>query len=85
MTETFNDNAAKNRYELNVGGTVAFANYRKDGKTLFIDRVEAPPELRGTGAAGRLMQNISDTAKKDGMSITPICGYAAAWIAKNTK
>ncbi len=85
MTETFNDNAAKSRYELNVGGTIAFADYRRDGKTLFIDHVEAPPALRGTGAAGRLMQGVADAAKAEGLSITPICSYAAAWIAKNAK
>jgi len=85
MSEIFTDNAADSRYELNVGGTIAFADYRKDGKTLFIDRVEAPPALRGTGAAGRLMQGIADTAKTEGLSITPICSYAAAWVAKNVK
>ena len=85
MKEIFTNNAADSRYELNVDGTVTFADYRKDGKTLFIDHVEAPPALRGTGAAGRLMQGIADAAKAEGLSITPICSYAAAWVAKNAK
>lgn len=85
MSETFSDNAGAGRYELDVGGKIAFANYRKQDKTLFIDHVEAPPPLRGTGAAGRLMKHVTETADKEGFSITPICGYAAAWLQKNKK
>jgi len=85
MSETFSDNAKESRYELNVGGNIAWADYRKQGKTLFIDHVEAPQSLRGTGAAGRLMKNVAETADKEGFSITPICGYAAAWLEKNKK
>lgn len=85
MSETFSNNEAKHRYELDVGGQIAFADYRKEGKTLFIDHVEAPQSLRGTGAAGRLMKHVADTAKGEGYSITPICGYAAAWLQKNGK
>ena len=85
MSETFSDNPGESRYELDVGGVIAFADYRKDGKTLFIDHVEAPQELRGTGAAGRLMKHVVDTATGEGFSITPICGYAASWMQKNVK
>jgi predicted GNAT family acetyltransferase len=85
MSETFSNNSAKSRYELDVGGQVAWADYRIQDKTLFIDHVEAPQSLRGTGAAGRLMKHVAETAAQEGYSITPICGYAAAWLAKNGK
>lgn len=85
MSEDFSDNAGKNRYELKVGAHTAFADYRKEGGTLYIDYVEAPPELRGTGAAGRLMQHVMDAARKEGFEVVPICGYAASWISRNVK
>ena len=84
MTGTFTDNAEKNRFEYHIGGTFAFADYRREGAKLYIDKVEAPPELRGTGAAGKLMQHIADAAKERNLRIVPICSYAVAWMRKNS-
>ena len=83
MTDQFTNNTKTNRFEYHTGGATAFASYRKQGQTLFIDYVEAPPELRGTGAAGKLMQYIVDQAKQDKLSITPICSYAASWLKRH--
>jgi predicted GNAT family acetyltransferase len=77
------DNTANQRFELDMDGHTVFATYRREGSTLFIDHVEAPPALRGTGAAGKLMQAISDFAKTQHLTITPICGYADSWLRKH--
>jgi predicted GNAT family acetyltransferase len=45
--------------------------------------VEAPLPLRGTGAAGRLMQGVAEIARTEGLKITPLCGYAWAWIQRH--
>ena len=76
------DNEAKGRFEAGEGGETVFADYRRTGDRLFIDHVEAPPRLRGTGAAGALMEEIVAFAKARDMSIVPICGYAAQWLAR---
>jgi len=76
-------NTQKSRFEHAVNGAIAFANYRLQDSTLYIDYVEAPPELRGTGAAGKLMQDIMDFAQKHSLKVIPICGYAASWISRN--
>ncbi len=77
------NNTALQRFEMPVEGLVTFANYRIEGRKLWIDYVEAPPELRGSGVAGRLMQEILRYAEAEGLSIVPICGYAAAWLARH--
>lgn len=77
------DNAAQSRYELVIDGHTAYADYRKAEGTLYIDYVYAPHELRGTGAAGRLMEGIVAAATQDNLKIVPICGYAAAWLGKH--
>jgi uncharacterized protein len=48
------DNPDKGRFELDLGGQVVFARYARHGSVLVIPHVEAPPALRGTGAAGQL-------------------------------
>lgn len=78
----FSDNGARNRFEYKVGNATAFADYRREGDTLFIDYVEAPAELRGTGAAGRLMEKVMETAQQEGLKVVPICGYAASWMRR---
>lgn len=82
-TVTITDNTARSRYEYDVDGRIVFASYRRDGDTVYIPHVEAPPSLRGTGAADRLMRAIMETARRDGLRVVPICGYAAAWMRRH--
>ena len=77
------NNASRSRYELEEDGHVAYADYRLDGERLYIDYVFSPPPLRGAGTAGRLMAALSEDARSRGLKITPICGYAAAWLARS--
>jgi predicted GNAT family acetyltransferase len=60
-----------------------FADYRRAPERLIIDHVEAPESLRGTGAAGRLMEAIASLARGEGLALTPLCGYAAAWLKRH--
>jgi predicted GNAT family acetyltransferase len=71
------------RYEMDEQGQTSWADYRKTGERIYIDHVEAPMSLRGTGAAGRLMAAIAADARSRSLKITPICGYAAAWLRRS--
>jgi predicted GNAT family acetyltransferase len=76
-------NEDQSRYEMDEQGQTSYANFRlRDGR-LFIDYVFAPPALRGTGASGRLMQAVAADARDRGLKVTPICGYAAAWLHRS--
>jgi predicted GNAT family acetyltransferase len=76
------ENPVRHRYELAEGGEVAFAVTHKEPGRWIITYVEAPPALRGTGAAGRLMQGVLDLARAEGVSVTPQCAYARAWMQR---
>jgi predicted GNAT family acetyltransferase len=71
------------RYELDEQGLTSWADYRREGARLYIDHVESPVALRGTGAAGRLMAALSADARSKSLRLTPICGYAAAWLRRS--
>jgi len=64
-------------------GLVAFANYQRRGSILVIPHVEAPPALRGTGAAGRLMAGLLALVRERGEKIVPTCSYAAAYMRQH--
>ena len=83
MTDLITDNTDKNSFELIEQGHTSYADYRIDSGVLSIRYVFAPEELRGTGAAGRLMQGITDIARSKSLKIVPICGYAASWLRKH--
>ena len=77
------DNANKSRFEMEEGGLVAFANYHRRGSVLVIPHVEAPPPLRGTGAAGRLMAGVLALVRQRREKIVPTCSYAAAYMRQH--
>lgn len=81
--DTLRDNQSANQYELDIDGETVFARYRRQDGVLTIQWVEAPPALRGTGAAGRLMKLVAAEAKAQRWRVVPVCGYAAAWLRRS--
>jgi len=77
------DNTEESRFEREENGSLVWANYRiRDGKYQ-LPHVEADPLLHGTGAAGRLMQEIVDHARTQQLVIVPRCSYARAWFQRH--
>ena len=83
MTGHVRDNPERSRFELEIGGQTVFARYARQGSTLVIPYVEAPPALRGTGAAGQLMRGVMKIARAEGLKVKPLCWYAAGWIQRH--
>ena len=77
------DRPERSRFELTENGLTAFADYRRHGEVVVLPHVEAPVELRGTGAAGRLMAGIVAHARAGGFKIHPSCPYAAVWFQRH--
>lgn len=77
------DNPATGRFELIEQGQTAYAEYRMTPGRMYIDYVFSPTALRGAGTAGRLMQGVVEAARARAVKITPVCGYAAAWLKRH--
>ena len=77
------DNPQRSRFEMAEAGQIVFADYRRDGSTIYIDHVEAPQALRGSGAAGRFMEGLVEAARAEGARLVPICSYAVHWLARH--
>ena len=71
------------RYEMDEEGLTSYADYRLQGDRMYLDYVFSPVPLRGTGASGRLMAALAADARAKRLKITPICGYAAAWLRRS--
>ena len=77
------DNTAQSRFEMDVEGQLALADYRRSGGKLVITHVETPPALQGRGVAAQLMAGVVDAARAEGAKIVPICSYAAAYMRRH--
>ena len=87
MPDTFaNDVVDTGRaFELTENGALAFADYTQQDGRLILPHVEAAHALRGTGAAGRLMEGVVDAARQRGLKIVPLCPYADSWMRRHAE
>lgn len=85
MTESFANGVVDqgHRFVLEEGGAIALADYSLSEGRLIVPHVEAAHSLRGTGAAGRLMEGVIDAARRRGLKIVPLCPYADAWMRRH--
>ena len=77
------DNVERSRYELEVSGEIAVADYRRQGDTLLITHTHTPPALRGQGIAARLVAGMLTDVRARGLKITPLCSYVVEYFERN--
>jgi len=80
---TVRDNAALSRFELDVEGGVAFANYRRAGGTVIITHTETPRALRGRGIASELVGGALELIRADGNKVIAGCGFVADYLRQH--
>jgi uncharacterized protein len=83
MDGRFSDNRDAERFELDLAGQIAFANYRRTDDGIMIFHVETPRSLRGQGVAARLMEHVLEAARGEGRELIPYCSYASSWMRRH--
>ena len=77
------DNKALSRFELDVEGGTAFANYRLAPGTVIITHTETPRSLRGRGIASELVQGALQLIRVDGSKVVAGCGFVVDYLHKH--
>jgi uncharacterized protein len=80
---TVRDNKASNRFELDVGGALAFANYRLTPQAVVITHTETPAALRGRGIASELVKGALELIRADGHKVIGACGFVVDYLRKH--
>lgn len=78
--------ARHGRYVARVAGIEAEAELtftRRGEGRISADHTGAPEALRGTGAAGALVDAMVADARKEGFRIVPLCSYVQARYARH--
>jgi predicted GNAT family acetyltransferase len=77
------DNKAQNRFELDVEGAVAFANYRLTPSAVIITHTETPRSLRGRGIASELVKGALELIRADARKVVAGCSFVVDYLAKH--
>jgi predicted GNAT family acetyltransferase len=80
---TVRDNRALSRFEMDVEGKVAFANYRMTPQAVIITHTETPRGLRGRGIASELVKGALDLIRADGRKVIAGCGFVVDYLHKH--
>ncbi len=77
------DNTALNRYELDIDGAMAFANYRRTATTDIITHTETPRALRGRGVASELIKGALELIRADGRKVVAGCSFVVDYLERH--
>jgi predicted GNAT family acetyltransferase len=82
-TGNVRDNKSRHRFELDIDGAVAFANYRLTSDTVFITHTETPPALRGRGIGSKLVKGALELIRADGLKVVAGCDFVVDYLRQH--
>jgi uncharacterized protein len=77
------DNAAAGRFEVNLDGLTAFAEYSLAAGVMILPHTVVPPAFEGRGVGGALARAALGRARAETRKVVPICPFIAAYIQKH--
>jgi predicted GNAT family acetyltransferase len=83
MTDNFRDNEARDRFELDVDGIIAFVTYRKSSGAITLVHTDVPPELGGRGVGSKLARATLDAVRARGRKLSVECDFIRGFITKH--
>ncbi|HXW23820.1 MAG TPA: GNAT family N-acetyltransferase [Xanthobacteraceae bacterium] len=84
-TNAVRDNAAFNRFELEVDGHLAVAHYRRSPGLITFTHTEVPSALGGRGVGSTLARGALELARAEGVKVASQCPFVSAYLAKHAE
>jgi predicted GNAT family acetyltransferase len=77
------DNAAEQRFELEVDGHTAIAAYEREGDLVTFTHTVVPSALRGQGVGSQLIEGALTQVRAAGGKVRPLCTFVARYLAQH--
>ena len=77
------NNPGANRYEVEVEGKLAIAEYMLNGNNLTLTHTEVPVELEGRGIANALAEFAFNDAKTRELKVIALCPFMFAYVKRH--
>ncbi|HXI13288.1 MAG TPA: GNAT family N-acetyltransferase [Thermoanaerobaculia bacterium] len=82
-TSPVTNNKASSRFETEVDGHTAVAEYKLNDKVITFTHTEVPRELEGQGVAKRLIKTALDHARSEKLQVEPLCQFVSSYIKRH--
>ena len=80
---TVRDNAERRRFEIDLGDSLAIAEYDLSNGTIRFTHTEVPQQHEGRGIGTALIRAGLDAARERGLKVIPICPFFAAYMKRH--
>jgi uncharacterized protein len=77
------NNEAENRFELRIGGQMAFLAYRRTPHEIFLTHAETPREMEGLGLGSKVVRAALEFAREHNLKVVPQCPFVAWYIRQH--
>lgn len=77
------DNLAHHRYEMMVGGEIAYVSYARQGDRITLVHTEVPEALGGQGIGSALARSVLDDIRRRGQRVIAECEFIKGFIKRN--
>lgn len=83
MPSTVRNNLARNRYELETEGRIAFITYGQTPGVITLLHTEVPPELAGKGIGSTLVRGALEDVRRQGLRMVVRCSFIKGFMTKH--
>ena len=77
------NNEGASRFEVELEGETAFAEYRLKPGQIVLPHTVVPPAFEGKGVASALARFAFGYAREHGLKVIPTCPFMAGWVKKH--
>lgn len=83
MISSVRDNPELHRFEMDLGDSIAAANYREAPGALVITHTEVPSAHGGQGIGSELVRQVLEIVRARGMKVVPRCAFVTAYLSRH--
>ena len=77
------NNTAESRFEVNLDGETAFAEYRLVDHGMILPHTVVPEAFEGKGVGSALAKTALGYAREHELKVIPLCTFMAGYISKH--
>ena len=77
------DNRRESRFEVEVDGALAVAEYERSGDRIEFTRTNVPESLEGQGVGSALARKGLEEARREELTVVPTCDFIAGYIDRH--
>ena len=83
MSDEIRNNKTEGRFEMDAGGDLAVAYYRREPGVITFTHTETPSRLQGQGIASRLVRGALEAARAERLKVVPRCSFVSGYMGRH--